>query len=615
MVKASKKKCVTAFVLSLMFFVALICVSVNNVLTVKALDGSPNQDVSGRVSNVNINIKEKDTDIDCVTNNISVAPLYSGRNYTMELSWEIAEDKYDNHIEAGDYIEFDVSDGYFSFSNSVEDNDLVYGGKTVGSWKIEDNKIRVVFSDDCEDFIQVSGYFEISGALYTVARDEQTVTLAGVDIGMTMNPTLSGFPYSGLPTVAWNGGILSKLGVYNNGSNTMNWAIYVNYYNGVKKVTGDNTYRDVENVVIKDVLTDDLVLDRVIISTPINHPKNETTLSTQASFKLNLTSEFAVKNESDFDDAVQWENYINANELTYGVSNDNKTIIINLGDLPGTMTMADNRSEFISKLTAGDVNLTTDEKNALADIYYDSETGTYPVISVFVDLKVKSNSSTGVFEKEVYSNTVLLTATGGQTSASDQLQVESANAGIMGSTPGTATLIKKDYTTGEVISGASFKLQKYDNDSWVDYVPSSGEAIQVTGADGKVTYSNLGTGRYRFVETEAASTYDINSVEYSMSEFTVSSDDTEGYEVIATNKKLSEPPTTEASTTETSSTESVTTGEKEADMLTGEESDSEPPVNAGDSGRMKMWMIIIVATILAGGVTLVLGKKNNITEE
>ena len=644
-----------AFVLSIVVIVVMLCAGVSSVVMVKALDGTPNQNVSDRISNVSINIKDTDTSNDCVTNNTYVAPLISGRNYTMELSWEIAEDRYNSHIEAGDYFEFDISDGYFSFANSVSDNDLIYGGKTIGTWKIQDNKIICTFSDDCEDFIRVSGFFEISGSLYTSARDEQTVTLAGVDLDVVMNPVLSGFPYSGASTVTWPGGIISKQGVYDRGSDFMNWGIYVNYENGVKKVLGDDTYRDVDNVVIKDVLPNDLVLDRVLITTPINHPKDETTLSTQASFKLNLNDNFTVKNESEFANSVEWESYINNNELTYGVSNDNKTIIINLGDLPGSMTMASDRAGLINKLSAGDVNLTTEEKNALADIYYDTTTGTYPVISVYIDLKVRSGSVTGGFQQEFYTNTVSLTATGVQTTTSDELQVESANAGIAGSTPGTVTLIKKDFTTGEVIAGASFKLQKYDTDSWVDYVPLSGEGIKITGADGKITYEDLGTGRYRFVETLAADTYDINSVEYSVSEFVVTSNDTSGHEVIATNKKLSETPTTEAPTTEaptteaptteaptteaptteapttevptteastmeTPTTEESTTDAPEPDMPTGEESteddtEVEPPVNAGDRARIKMWTVLTVSTLVIGLITLIAGRKRNMTEE
>ena len=657
-----------AFVLSIVVIVVMLCAGVSSVVMVKALDGTPNQNVSDRVSNVSINIMDTDTGNDCVTNNTYVAPLISGRNYTMELSWEIAEDRYNSHIEVGDYFEFDISDGYFSFANSVSDNDLIYGGKTIGTWKIQDNKIICTFSDDCEDFIRVSGFFEISGSLYTSARDEQTVTLAGVDLDVVMNPVLSGFPYSGAPTVTWPGGIISKQGVYDRGSDFMNWGIYVNYENGVKKVLGDDTYRDVDDVVIKDVLPNDLVLDRVLITTPINHPKDETTLSTQASFKLNLNDNFTVKNESEFANSAEWESYINHNELTYGVSNDNKTIIINLGDLPGSMTMASDRAGLINKLSAGDVNLTTEEKNALADIYYDTTTGTYPVISVYIDLKVRSGSITGGFQQEFYTNTVSLTATGVvETEASNQLQVESANAGIAGSTPGTATLIKKDYTSGTVIPGASFKLQKHNGLEWTDYTPVTGNAIRVTDNAGKITYENLGTGRYRFVETEAAPTYDIDSVIYSASEFTVSNGDTSGHEIIATNEKISvtppptteaptteaptteaptteapttetptteaptteaptteapttEVPTTEASTTETPTTEESTTDAPGADKPTGEESteddtEVEPPVNAGDRARIKMWTVLTVSTLVIGLITLIVGRKRNMTEE
>ena len=510
---------------------------------VNAKDGIPNQDISDSLSNISVNIVHTDSDIVCVNNNLGVNPLYNNQHYTVEINWEIEANKYDNHVEPGDYFWLDISNSYFSFSNSISESPLKYdngtGEKTIGYWKIENNRIYCRFSDDCTFFTQVSGYFEATGTFYSSNQSTTTITLGGKDIEVSMNPPRTGFPFAGTGSPTWNGGPLSKLGTHYQGDDYLGWSLYVNFDNAIK-VANNITPSPLNNVIVRDDLPDDLIVNNVLFLTPINHPKDEYSLSSQSAFKLDLTSQMTRKDESEFSSSTEWEEYINTHAKTYGVSLNNKTLIANLGNLPGSLHMANDKAAFRTLLTTNYNNFSEDELNALVDIYYDTNTSSYPVYAVQVYIKSKSNSSSGAFAKDSYTNSATLESDSVDTNASDYLEVENVDAGIQGITPKTAALIKKDADTGEVISGASFKLQVLTNSNWTDYTPTSGDAIRVTDSNGMVTFENLETGTYRFIETEAAASYDINSVIYSADSFTVAISDIQGHEITATNAKLAD---------------------------------------------------------------------------
>ncbi len=525
-------------VLSLILVATTILVSSNELSTVSALNGTPNQEVTTLLSNVKVNITSVDDGTKCVTDNVAVKPMYNGSYYAVKINWEILTEDYEGHVEAGDYFWLDISNNYFAFSNSSTENDLVYEGVTIGKWKVQDNKIRCEFTEACENFLHVSGYFEAEGSLSSTNRGTYTVTLGGVPIEIQVNPETSGFPYSELPELSSGGNPLDKYGTHYRGTDVVYWYILVNYAYATEHYLGNDAgIQTVQNAVVKDVLPDDLILEDIMITTPVNHPKNATTLTSESACKIDLTSQFTVKNESDFASATEWEEYINANPLTYGISTDKKTVIINLGNLPGSLYMSDTKDNFKTMLAGLNLNLTTEEINALTDIYYDDTTSTYPVYAANISLETKSDSTQGILQKESYSNNATLSTTNFDAqNAATTLAIEKMDAGIEASTPKSAILTKKDFDTNAVIPGASFKLQKLNGTEWVDYTPATGNAVRVTDNNGQVTFDDLGTGTYRFVETVAADGYDITSVAYSATQFVVSSTDTNGHEITATNR-------------------------------------------------------------------------------
>ena len=547
-----------ATILALVLVLTMFMVSSKERSTVSALNGTPNQDVSNLLTNINVNITSLDGTTKYVEDNTGILPMYNGSFYSVNISWNIAEDNFRDNIEEGDYFWLDISNNYFAFSNSLYTNDLVYEGVTIGSWKIQDNKIFCEFSKEAEEFLHVYGYFEAEGSLTSTVRDNVTVTLGGVPIEIEINPITEGFPYKDESGLSDGGNPLDKYGIHYKGHNDITWHILVNYSYASKHYLGD-TVTTAENAVVKDTLPEDLIIEDLIISTPINHPMNETTLTSKEACQIDLSDQFEIKNESDFASATEWEDYINTHKKSFGISNNQKTFIANLGDLPGSLSMSDTKDNFKDTITQLNLKLSDEEKNALADIYYNDSTNPYPVYAVNITLKTKSDSVDGILQQDSYSNSASLTTTNfDPQNASTLLEIEKMEAGIVVSIPKTVILIKKDYDSNETISGASFKLQKLKGTVWEDYVPISGTPIKNTDSEGKIVFDNLGTGTYRFVETSAADGYDLASIEYSVSEFTITDEQVAPIEITATNKRIRQE-TTEESTTPVETTEEGTT--------------------------------------------------------
>ena len=541
--KKNKKRRIIYFILCALLIEVFFIASMNNQVTLNASEASS---VTDKLSGINISIQNVGTADVVVEDNIVKGALLDGKYYKVEINWKIASDKYYNSVKGGDYFEIDLDDYYLSFNDSLTESDLTYNSVVIGKWRVEDNTIKCTFSNDCEQFLEVEGYFEVFCYCIRQDRVDANVNIGGVPLTIPLNPSASGFPYADKPLVDWDYGLLSKLGNHDTDDTSVDWFIYGNYDNAQAIYTGQSA-ETLGNVVVKDILSDDLIVEDIRINTPINHPKDSNTLSDKSAFKLQITDQFTIVNEEDivggipFTSQAEWEEYINTHPLTYGSSKDKKTALVNLGTLPDSLKMGNNADDFKSKISAEYIHFTDDELNALANIY--NINGEYPVYAFQVYVKAKSSNANGIFSKEEYTNTAYLTCTGSSESAqSPSLKINYITGGIQGNKPKTATLTKTDADTSTPIAGANFKLQHYINSAWEDYSPENASIVQITNANGQVTYTELVPGTYRFVEVMAAEGYDISSVVYSENQFVISSDDTEGITITATNKKIPQEP-------------------------------------------------------------------------
>lgn len=88
-----------------------------------------------------------------------------------------------------------------------------------------------------------------------------------------------------------------------------------------------------------------------------------------------------------------------------------------------------------------------------------------------------------------------------------------------------------DKDTTKVVEGAKFKLQKFNanTQSYEDVMVNNKELTATSDATGKVTFNDVNNEKYRIVETNAGSDYDINKVVYK-------NNDKEGYEFDLSNE-------------------------------------------------------------------------------
>ena len=575
------KKYVVKRILSIIMCPILIITLIyTSMLGLSTASAESAKSVTDRLSEISIDLQHDGSSNPAVLDNVvqEGASLLNGQRYYVKVEWRITPDKFYNQVYNGDYFEIYLDSYYFDFADTSTESDLIYQNKVIGKWKILDNKIICTFTEECENFMEVAGSFIVSGYFIRQTRGNVTINLGGVDMTIEANPTQYGFPYADEPGASFSHGLLNKLGYQEPGSSSLDWYIYGNYDNAQAVYTG-NTPDSITNVVVKDTLTDDLIFDDIRINTPINHPKSSTELSSKSAFKLNITDQLTMINEDttegglSFANTDEWEAYINTHPLTYGYSRDKKVVLVNLGNLPGSLKMADDEDSLKNTLSSAYIHFTEDELNALADIY--KVNGEYPVYAFQVVIRTKSSNNNGVFSKEEYQNSVELTCNELPTKKeySPILSIEELHGNIIGAQPKSATLIKTDVDTSEPIKGAVFKLQQLNGTIWEDYIPENESASKTTDNEGKVTYTDLLPGTYRFVEVSAADGYDISSVIYPTGNvFVITNDDTEGYSLTATNEKetVLPPPSTEdtSATTTTTTTEAATTTTEAATTTT-----------------------------------------------
>ena len=497
-------------------------------------------DVTGKLRNVNITLQNTNGN-SIIKDNVveSGAALVFNTNYDLMVSWEIPQSEFEGEVHEGDYLTIDIGNDYFTYADTSLDNQLIYEGVVIGKWGIKDNNIIYTFSENAESSLKVSGYFVVSGYFSSKAVGTNVINIAGIPVNIDTNPEITGFPYSENSTLYADEALI-KFGTNIKGSDTIYWDIVSNltsssiyYFTKMENSPVQDVTKS--NMIISDELPDDLVVDNIAIQVPIFRPKSEKYLSDEVGGKIDITSQFTMVNQ-DSKSYNDWIEALKSQTPAYGSSNNGKTVIVSVGDLPGSLLLEDNPTDFGNSLKEMNFALTADEIEALKNIY--SEEGKYPVR--YVDVVIASKAISGVFEKESYINTAEVITDGESPiiAQSPILSIEDIGGGIQIVTPKTAKLIKKDADTGDVIEGAKFKLQYLDGVIWEDYKTNGNTLIKATDEDGQLEFDSLPPAVYRFVEVEAKEGYDINSTQYSINEFEIKDTDTAGKNITAKNTLL-----------------------------------------------------------------------------
>ncbi len=509
-------------------------------LTTKVIAGTGN-DVTEKLTNIKVSLQDSNGNDVIIDNTVQPeATLVYKVNYTLLVSWDILQQEFEGKVKAGDFISLDISNNYFTYTNTSLDNQLIHDGVTIGTWGIQNNKIICTFSNNAETSLKASGYFTANGYLSSKLTGVKSINIAGVDVVIDVNPEQTGFPYAG-ENILYTTDFAIKYGTNMKGSDIIYWDIIANANNATQYYyTKMNTPESIHNktfnqLLITDSLPDDLIVDDIAIQVPIYRPKDATTLSTAIGGKLDITNQFTKINQGSMSGS-DWETALKSDGPAYGWSNDGKTVMVYIGDLPDHLILANDETGFRVALKDMNFGLTDDEVNALVNIY--GENGSYLVR--YIDVIVASKAESGVFEKDSYQNTahMICPEFGDVPYESTELSIEQIEGGIQVVTPKSVKLTKKDYNTEEVISGAKFKLQYLDGSTWEDYKEYGVTVEKITDEYGQAEFSNLSPAVYRLVEVEAKTGYDITSAEYSVNQFEIKDSDTAGKSVTVTNKVL-----------------------------------------------------------------------------
>lgn len=258
-------------------------------------------------------------------------------------------------------------------------------------------------------------------------------------------------------------------------------------------------------------------------------------LSTQWGATISVKSQFTELNQENGESPDAFKARVKGyGSPAYGVSADKKYLIISLGDVPGNgVKMAADDTALRAKLRASNSRLTDAELDAMVKSWGTGGIAGGQAVGYYITIQAETGRA-----YEQYSNTATLTTSDkAPAEASKSVTLEDLQGGIEAGEPHSVRLEKRSAENGN-------QLEVLRDGVYVPYVPADGGGqIRATGPDGVVEFRQLGSGTYRFVETAAAPGYDKDSVTYSPETFTISSEDTQGVVVTATNLPLPvEPP-------------------------------------------------------------------------
>jgi len=484
-------------------------------------------------------------------------------NLTMDVSWVLPEADFHGKVCEGDFFEISLPYnilGVYPVNNPVP---LEYGGEVLGNWYIKDDKpIKLEITEHGANKLSLSGTF--SFFCYTDSLSEKVeIEVGGIAIEIETGYTPPGgdteFPYDNQdPRQDQNEDgepYIVKYGEQVGSGDVLDWAIHIddcgnyNYYNSPDKSGFSIKIR--EKMYIEDKLNGPQVYDEdsLGIYLYLHRPRSDGKLTgiTYGYFNMiGLLKKIDDPDMADLKSGVYGDG-------TYGFSEDKRHFVIYIGTFPSDKYTYDKLAEslygrgrnfsYMLNLFAN-YGLTLKERTMMNAVY--AANGIGGKILMFNGIVYETILDEGSLDAESVSNTAGYGYTGSaELSDAVTINLKNASGSIEGLPPGTAALIKKDADDDTLITGAKFKLQKQGaGTGWSDYTAAGGGAVvKTTDINGKIIFSDLGTGTYRFVEVETAEGYAPGSAVYSPETFTITSGQTRGVTTNCTNEKLPSPPT------------------------------------------------------------------------
>ena len=191
---------------------------------------------------------------------------------------------------------------------------------------------------------------------------------------------------------------------------------------------------------------------------------------------------------------------VKAQKLSYGIFRDPAT---------GGDTFIANMSNDSLKYTDLEPNLAGIAK--IKDIYGVNGPSNGNVVTFFAEFDTHYPSITGL-ENVTNTGEVKSDQVTDSASVSYTIDKSSGTASVAAGTVIVKAVDAND--NSEVIPGATFKIQRKINNTWVDYFIRGRKATATTNASGIATFSGLSVGNYRLVQESSLGDYIFNNDEF-----------------------------------------------------------------------------------------------------
>lgn len=301
--------------------------------------------------------------------------LVSGSTIIFGITWNLEEENFYGQVKEGDYFTIDLPADHFTFRDTTLNTPLVYNGETLGHWGVQNNKIHFTLTDTGAQKRYIRGHFNASGTLKAAESGDIVIEVGGVTLPpVPVKPSTPSTPDPDVDFPAENyipspQKPLSKTGSTYTGSETITWNLAVNFDNLLTAAVHSNpAITPLKNAVIEDTLEKDQTIKSVNIQSLLYRPRNESgELSRQWGATINLKTQFTALSQGADESLDAFKARVkDYGAPAYGVSADQKYLVISLGDVPGNgVKLADDDAALRAKLKSSNSNLTDAELDTM----------------------------------------------------------------------------------------------------------------------------------------------------------------------------------------------------------------------------------------------------------
>ena len=443
-----------------------------------------------------------------------------------------------NAMNVGDTVTLSTNIGTMFGNLPITDLPLfAQNGEQIATATITDTEIKLTV---ISEFPTDKNFF--SGSVYTGGRlkalengatagnpstKQLTIEDASTNVTFKVPPTVSGTSTGGgTPdpnTRTINNHLLEKQG-WTTGYDTAHIKLIANQigslrlfntYNNIDNTFG--TYVEQTNLMVVDKIPHDGIIDENTLSfTAVRYNWMEVPASGNAYYaQATPGTVMPIEYQSNWIPVKQYftqiyqlgsDTYdsfyakVKAQKLSYGIFRDPAT---------GGDTFIANMSNDSLKYTDLEPNLAGIAK--IKDIYGVNGPSNGNVVTFFAEFDTHYPSITGLENVtntgEVKSDQAAETA-----SVSYAIDKSSGTASVAAGTVIAKAVDAND--NSEVIPGATFKIQRKINNTWVDYFIRGRKATATTNASGIATFAGLSVGNYRLVQESSLGDYIFNNDEF-----------------------------------------------------------------------------------------------------